>query len=75
MIFNFCFKLETFAKIFWYSTRMIESAPKTFMPIQTPDLHRVAWNPFELNLWLISPVENGIKLYYRLQTKEESPNL
>ena len=24
--------------------RMIESAPKTFMPIQTPDLHRVTWN-------------------------------
>ena len=27
--------------------RIIESAPKTFMPIQTPDLYRVTWTIFD----------------------------
>ena len=33
--------MEKFATIFWYVPKMIESACKTFMPIQTLVLHRV----------------------------------
>ena len=32
--------------------RMIESAPKTFMPIQTPDLHGVACITFKELKWM-----------------------
>jgi hypothetical protein len=39
VIFNFC--LIGNIHYNFLVPRMIESAPKTFMPIQTPDLHRV----------------------------------